>query len=41
MRGARLRDALHKLATEFDRIARPSRGYATQPARVSDGSAYA
>ncbi len=41
MHGAELRDALHTLARDFDRIAVPEEGrYLEHPARASDGSAY-
>jgi glyoxylase-like metal-dependent hydrolase (beta-lactamase superfamily II) len=41
MRGSGMRDALHLLAREFDRIAVPKQGrYVRQPARAEDGSAY-
>jgi glyoxylase-like metal-dependent hydrolase (beta-lactamase superfamily II) len=42
MRGAGMREALHTLASEFDRVAVPEDGrYVGHPARVEDGSAYA
>jgi hypothetical protein len=35
-----MRDGLHKLARDFDRIAVPKRGrYLEEPARAEDGSA--
>jgi glyoxylase-like metal-dependent hydrolase (beta-lactamase superfamily II) len=41
MRGAEMRAALHRLASEFDRIAVPETGrYLRTPARAEDGSAY-
>jgi glyoxylase-like metal-dependent hydrolase (beta-lactamase superfamily II) len=41
MHGQGLRDALHRLARDFDRIAVPKQGrYVERPARAEDGSAY-
>jgi glyoxylase-like metal-dependent hydrolase (beta-lactamase superfamily II) len=41
MRGAEMRGALKRLASEFDRVAVPEHGrYVEHPARVEDGSAY-
>jgi glyoxylase-like metal-dependent hydrolase (beta-lactamase superfamily II) len=41
MRGADMRQALHALARDFDRVAVPQGGkYVQDPARVEDGSAY-
>lgn len=41
MHGAAMRQALHRLADEFDRVAIPAHGhYVTHPAAVDDGSAY-
>jgi glyoxylase-like metal-dependent hydrolase (beta-lactamase superfamily II) len=41
MRGPEMRAALHKLAQNFDEIARPKTGrYVEKPARPEDGSAY-
>lgn len=41
MQGAAMRQALHRLAAEFDRIAVPERSrYLERPARAGDGSAY-
>lgn len=42
MRGPQMRDALHVLARDFDRVALPEQGkYLDEPARAEDGSAYA
>ena len=41
MQGKAMRDALHKLARDFDRVAVPEVGrYVERPARAEDGSAY-
>jgi hypothetical protein len=41
MRGLAMRNALHRLARDFDRIAVPQYGrYLGTPARAEDGSAY-
>jgi glyoxylase-like metal-dependent hydrolase (beta-lactamase superfamily II) len=41
MRGEHMRQALHTLARDFDRIAVPEQGrYVLEPARAEDGSAY-
>lgn len=41
MQGPEMRAALHRLAREFDAIARPKQGrYLDDPARAEDGSAY-
>jgi hypothetical protein len=41
MQGPAMREALHELARNFDRVAVPEHGrYVTAPARASDGSAY-
>lgn len=41
MQGASMREALHRLAREFDTIAVPQHGrYVEDPARAQDGSAY-
>jgi glyoxylase-like metal-dependent hydrolase (beta-lactamase superfamily II) len=41
MQGPEMRTALHRLASEFDRIAVPQDGrYVRKPARAEDGSAY-
>jgi len=41
MRGAGMREALHELARDFDRVAVPPQGeYVAHPARAEDGSAY-
>jgi glyoxylase-like metal-dependent hydrolase (beta-lactamase superfamily II) len=41
MKGPEMRAALHKLARDFDEIARPGQGrYVEHPARAEDGSAY-
>ncbi|TCH98319.1 MBL fold metallo-hydrolase [Roseococcus sp. SYP-B2431] len=41
MRGAGMRAALHRLAKDFDRLARPEAGtYLDRPARAEDGTAY-
>ena len=41
MRGADMREALHALARDFDRVAVPEQGrYVENPARAEDGSAY-
>jgi glyoxylase-like metal-dependent hydrolase (beta-lactamase superfamily II) len=41
MRGPEMREALHALARDFDRVAVPERGiYLKEPARAEDGSAY-
>lgn len=41
MRGAAMREALHRLAQDFDRLAVPDRGrFVDAPRRAEDGSAY-
>ena len=41
MRGPAMRESLHRLASEFERVAVPEAGlYADRPATVEDGSAY-
>src|SRR5690606_24859755 len=41
MQGSKMRQALHRLAAEFDRIAVPEQGkYVDNPATAEDGSAY-
>ncbi len=41
MQGQAMRDALHALARDFDRVAVPQEGrYLHDPARAADGSAY-
>jgi hypothetical protein len=41
MQGPEMRDALHRLARDFDDVAVPKHGrYAAEPARAADGSAY-
>ena len=41
MRGPALREALHALAREFDRVAVPDQGrYLDRPAKAEDGTAY-
>jgi hypothetical protein len=41
MQGPQMRDALHRLARNFEQVAVPKHGkYADSPARAEDGSAY-
>ena len=41
LHGPEMRAALHRLATEFDRVAVPANGrYVSHPARPQDGSVY-
>jgi glyoxylase-like metal-dependent hydrolase (beta-lactamase superfamily II) len=41
MKGAAMRNALHRLASEFDTIAKPNHGaFINHPCRAADGSAY-
>jgi hypothetical protein len=41
MQGQQMREALHRLARDFDQVAVPKHGrYADEPACAEDGSAY-